>query len=146
MGIPFKWFLLPSLFHPLFLLFRSPLSPLSLLSSLSLSLPYVSPRYLPRCVVQYIINPDKATAMLSPPPTARGVHGSLSELREYDKGAAKGLENLYSSDCDGCDMTVGEIVQVRHANPLYCVMCTVMYVLWVMCSVCVRAVCAKVRL
>ena len=97
-------------------------------------------------MVQYIINPDKATAMLSPPPTARGVHGSLSELREYDKGAAKGLENLYSSDCDGCDMTVGEIVQVRHANPLYCVMCTVMYVLWVMCSVCVRAVCAKVRL
>ena len=55
-------------------------------------------RYLPRVVLQYIVDPAKATAMLSPPPTIAGALLALQELREYDASAARTLQNMLETD------------------------------------------------
>jgi hypothetical protein len=55
-------------------------------------------RYLPRCILQYIVSPSKADGLLSFEPTAEGTSKALDELDAFDPCLARSLRNMLTKD------------------------------------------------
>ena len=57
-------------------------------------------RYLPRCVIQYLVSPEQAEALLTPDDTEVGVLEMLAELEAFDTVFARSLDNMYRKHLD----------------------------------------------
>jgi hypothetical protein len=75
-------------------------------------------RYFPRTLLQYLVSPDKATAILSLPSTDEGVEAALNELRGYDEVEAKSLHNMYQQNMDGAGFEVAEFDGSSNTEPV----------------------------
>ena len=58
-------------------------------------------RYLPRCVIQYLVSPEQAEALLTPEDNEEeGVLQMLAELEAFDAVYARSLDNMYRKHLD----------------------------------------------
>ena len=57
-------------------------------------------RYLPRCVIQYLVSPEQAEALLTPEDTEEGVLQMLAELEAFDTAYVPFFSNMYRKHLD----------------------------------------------